>query len=82
MYDCHGAGGNQFFALSKNGQLVTKFQDCIGLVNGNVSRKTCADDDKQELWDYDEKVWNCFFFIFWKSLTYQLKLPSNSRDSR
>lgn len=58
MFDCHGQGGNQFFAFAKN-QLITtqNYGQCIGVsekLDAVLSVK-CMKQQSQ-LWKYNKEV--------------------------
>lgn len=59
-FGCHGLGGNQFFAFTESGLIVSAEDLCVGISN---KRKTinlveCSDHDRSQLWKYDHNVSN------------------------
>lgn len=55
-FGCHGMGGNQFFAFSKNGQIVTAEDACVGVAKDLVVQVPCNETDVSQLWKYDNTV--------------------------
>lgn len=58
LYDCHGRGGNQMFAFSKNQMIATRnSEQCVGVSKmlDAVIVEKCADHTTQ-FWKYDEEV--------------------------
>ncbi|XP_031627251.1 polypeptide N-acetylgalactosaminyltransferase 13-like [Contarinia nasturtii] len=58
IYQCHGLGGTQFFALTKSGQFVTVEEMCVGVSkeNRSVILIQCAEEDKSQLWNYNKEM--------------------------
>lgn len=58
MFDCHGQGGNQFFAFAKNRMIATQNpEQCIGVsekLDAVVTVK-CMSEESQ-LWKYNKAV--------------------------
>ncbi|KAJ6636528.1 Polypeptide N-acetylgalactosaminyltransferase 5 [Pseudolycoriella hygida] len=61
LFDCHGKGGNQFFAFAKNQMIVTQnSEQCVGVTNDLIAVITvkCANQNESQLWIYFEgKKW-------------------------
>lgn len=58
MYDCHGHGGNQMFAIAKNQMIATQNpEQCIGVSDDHDAVLTvkCANQESQ-WWKYDNEV--------------------------
>lgn len=59
LYDCHHLGYNQFFAFTKNGKIhTTSSNQCISAGEDNISIviKECTENDKTQLWKYNDEV--------------------------
>lgn len=57
LWQCHGYGGNQFFAFSKPGQIVVVEEYCVGInLLKEVILVQCSETDKTQLWSYDQEV--------------------------
>ena len=57
-------GGNQFFALAQSGQIVTNQDLCVGIIDTKVILVECFDEDKSQLWKWDEEVNQKNNFLF------------------
>lgn len=63
-YGCHGQGANQFFALSKNGQITTVEGICVGISDDkSIILKKCLENDDFQLWSYDHEVYERIIII-------------------
>lgn len=64
MFNCHGLGGNQFFAFSKEGQIISVEEKCLGVSHGRstVTLFRCTEPDSTQFWKYDDKVSMIFKF--------------------
>lgn len=57
LWPSHGYGGNQFFAISKSGQIVDVEEHCVGINHKKeVITVPCSDTDKTQLWTYNDEV--------------------------
>lgn len=56
LYECHGAGGNQFMAFEKSGHLLTINEYCVGANDKSVILVHCSESNKSQLWNYDNEV--------------------------
>lgn len=63
-YPCHGQGASQFFAFSKNGQMITVEGICVGISDDkSIILKKCLDDDDFQLWSYNREVYETKIII-------------------
>lgn len=57
LWPCHGFGGNQFFAITKFGQIVVVEEICVGInLVKEVILVQCSDSDKSQFWSYNIEV--------------------------
>lgn len=56
LYPCSKEGGNQFFAFTKFGQIITSNEQCVGVNNRTVVLVQCSEDEKYQLWSYNLEV--------------------------
>lgn len=56
MYDCHETGGNQFFVFTKNGEIITIWDKCVGVNKQLRLVKEKCTDRKSQMWKYDNEV--------------------------
>lgn len=56
LYQCHGGGGNQFFAFAKSGEIFTGEEHCLGRKNEAVVSVECSENIQDHLWNYNDKV--------------------------
>lgn len=61
-YDCHKMGGNQFFAFTQHGSIITRYEGaCVGISKDDSKNRTpivvdCSDTDKLPRWRYNTEV--------------------------
>lgn len=57
MFDCHGQGGNQFYAFAKNQMIATQNpEQCIGTSEKLDIVTVKCENKESHLWNYDKKV--------------------------
>lgn len=68
LWACHGTGLNQFFALTKSGQILTAEDLCLSIRIRTAILERCSENDGSQLWNYDSEVWDQLFEMFEKKL--------------
>lgn len=57
LNECHGYGLNQFIGFAKSDQITVSIAElCLGTDKNSTILVECSEEDKSQLWSYDNEV--------------------------